>query len=278
MRVKSSSRIPNAGEQSDWVIGRTQAEARTLAAQRLGVAEDEIELTQDEDVLDTWYSSGLFPFSTMGWPDEKHPDLKAFFPNQILETGHDILSFWVVRMVMMSLLLTNELPYKEVFLHPIVRDSEGRKMSKSLGNVIDPLQVIDGCKLETLIAQLEQGNLDPKEVARATKDKQKEFPEGIPECGSDSLRFGLLAYMFKGQFINLSINRVVGYREFGNKLWQTIKFGSLNIPKDFPYDDDAFKFADAAFINRWALSRLNKTVQSVNKALDNYDFGDAVNM
>lgn len=225
-----------------------------------GVSKEDIELTQDEDVLDTWYSSGLFPFSTMGWPNVEDPDFKSFFPNQILETGHDILSFWVSRMVMMSLLLTDKLPFTDVFLHPIIRDSEGRKMSKSLGNVIDPLEIIEGCKLEILLKKIHEGNLDPKEVAKATKNMEKDYPEGFAECGSDSLRFGLLAYLFKGLFINLDVKRIIGYRQFGNKLWQTIKFGSLNIPKDFSYDDNRFEFSKLSFINQWILSKLNRAV------------------
>lgn len=127
-------------------------------------------------MLDTWFSSGLFPFSTMGWPDNSTADMKAFYPNSILETGHDILFFWVARMVMMGLLLTDKLPFKEVYLHPIIRDSEGRKMSKSLGNVIDPLEIIYGCEIDVLIEKIKNGNMDPKEMNRSMDNKKKEFP------------------------------------------------------------------------------------------------------
>jgi valyl-tRNA synthetase len=130
----------------------------------------------------------------------------------MLETGHDILSFWVARMVMMSLILTEKLPFTEVFLHPIIRDAEGRKMSKSLGNVIDPLEIIEGCKLDILIKKLLEGNLEAKEIEKSTKNLTKEYPEGFGECGSDSLRFGLLAYLFKGLNINLDVKRIIGYR------------------------------------------------------------------
>jgi valyl-tRNA synthetase len=146
-----------------WIVARTEAEARTQAATKLGVNESQIELTQDEDVLDTWFSSGLFPFSVFGWPN--HTDeMKAFYPTSLLETGLDILFFWVARMVMMGLQLTDMLPFKTVYLHAMVRDKNGRKMSKSLGNVIDPLEVINGCTLNDLYSKIEGGNLPAKEV------------------------------------------------------------------------------------------------------------------
>jgi valyl-tRNA synthetase len=190
----------------------------------LGCPSGDISLERDEDVLDTWFSSGLFPFSVMGWPDQTD-DLKAFYPTSLLETGLDILFFWVARMVMMGLELTDTLPFHTVFLHAMVRDKEGRKMSKSLGNVIDPLEVsktycasllwllnvcllnvcskvIDGCTLESLQDRLEKGNLPKKEIERTKKANEKEFPDGIPECGSDALRFGLLAYTVSNSRMN----------------------------------------------------------------------------
>jgi valyl-tRNA synthetase len=206
-------------------------EAYTKAEKLLGCNRDEIVLERDEDVLDTWFSSGLFPFSVMGWP-EQTDDLKAFYPTSLLETGLDILFFWVARMVMMGLQLTDKLPFHTVYLHAMVRDKDGRKMSKSLGNVIDPLEVISGCTLETLLAKLDAGNLPPKEVARAKKDQSEDFPEGIPECGSDALRFGLLAYTVQGRDVNLDMKRVVGYRLFCNKLWNATKF-ALQFVSDF---------------------------------------------
>merc|ERR1712113_29901 len=149
-----------------------------LAVKKKGVPADKITLMQDPDVLDTWFSSGLFPFSVMGWPSEESPDMKAFFPGSLLETGHDILFFWVARMVMMSLSLTGKLPFQEVYLHAMVRDAHGRKMSKSLGNVIDPVEVIDGITLQDLQKKLEEGNLPEKEVAVAKAGQAKDFPEG----------------------------------------------------------------------------------------------------
>jgi valyl-tRNA synthetase len=165
-----------AGNKERWVVARSEADARAKAAVLLGCPQDQVCLAQDEDVLDTWFSSGLFPFSVMGWPDDT-PDMKGFFPTSLLETGLDILFFWVARMVMMSLQLTDQLPFTEVYLHAMVRDKEGRKMSKSLGNVIDPLEVIHGCDLQTLFDKLETGNLPAKEVAKAKKDFELDFAE-----------------------------------------------------------------------------------------------------
>ena len=147
-----------------WVVQRTKEQAAALATELLKVDESEIELEQDEDVLDTWFSSGLFPFSVFGWPNNTE-DLKAFYPTQLLETGADILFFWVARMVMMGLHLTDTLPFKTVYLHAMVRDKYGRKMSKSLGNVVDPLEVINGCELDQLIEKIAKGNLPEKEVS-----------------------------------------------------------------------------------------------------------------
>jgi valyl-tRNA synthetase len=186
---------PDKNNNDHWVVGRTKEEAIQNAVKRWNVPADNISLEQDEDVLDTWFSSGLFPFSTMGWPDNETLDMKAFFPGDLLETGYDNLFFWVARMVMMSLELTDKLPFKTVYLHPMVRDEEGGKMSKSKGNVIDPLEVMDSCKLDVLLQKLYESNLSESEVKKAVVSKQKDFPNGIPECGTDALRFALLSYM-----------------------------------------------------------------------------------
>jgi valyl-tRNA synthetase len=190
----------NELDSDNWVVARSEAEAAEIAARRFGVPVGDISLRQDDDVLDTWFSSGLFPFSTFGWPNEEHPDYKAFYPNTLLETGHDILFFWVARMVMMGLQLTGKLPFRTVYLHAMVRDKYGRKMSKSLGNVIDPMEVIYGCSLEELHQKIRDGNLPAKEVETAIKGQKLDFPDGIPECGADALRFGLLAYTVQGEF------------------------------------------------------------------------------
>lgn len=256
--------------------GHPQA-AYEKAAKQLGCSRDELVLERDEDVLDTWFSSGLFPFSVMGWPDQTD-DLKAFYPTSLLETGLDILFFWVARMVMMGLELTDVLPFHTVFLHAMVRDKEGRKMSKSLGNVIDPLEVINGCSLEKLQQRLDAGNLPAKEVARAKKNNEDEFPDGIPECGSDALRFGLLAYTVQGRDINLDVKRVVGYRNFCNKLWNVIKFALKCIDDFTPTPtlfDDLMASGKMAIRDKFMISRLMNGVASVNEYLTTYRFGDA---
>ncbi|MPC09117.1 Valine--tRNA ligase [Portunus trituberculatus] len=177
-----------------WVSGRTEEEARQKAASKFNVSPDKIKLQQDPDVLDTWFSSGLFPFEVMGWPNETK-DMELFYPNTLLETGHDILFFWVARMVFFGQHILGKLPFKQVYLHAMVRDAHGRKMSKSLGNVIDPMDVIYGISLQDLHKQLdENSNLDPKEINKAKEGQKRDYPQGIPECGTDALRFALCAY------------------------------------------------------------------------------------
>lgn len=252
-------------------------EAMAAAEALLSCGRNEITLERDEDVLDTWFSSGLFPFSVFGWPDQTD-DLKAFYPTSLLETGLDILFFWVARMVMLGLELTGTLPFHSVFLHAMVRDKEGRKMSKSLGNVIDPLEVIHGCSLESLQSRIEAGNLPPKEVARAKKNNELEFPEGIPECGSDALRFGLLAYTVQGRDINMDVTRIISYRMFCNKLWNATRF-ALQFVSDFsPSEstlDELMASGKMATRDKFMVSRLMKGAQTVNDYLSSYRFGDA---
>ncbi|PSN35861.1 Valine--tRNA ligase [Blattella germanica] len=226
--------IPKGNETDNeyWVSGRTKEEALERAAKKFGVPAAKITLKQDDDVLDTWFSSGLFPFSIFGWPEETE-DLKAFYPGTLLETGHDILFFWVARMVFFGQTLLKKLPFKEVYLHPIVRDAHGRKMSKSLGNVIDPMDVITGISLEDLHSQLYGSNLDPKEIEKAKEGQKQDYPNGIPECGTDALRFALCAYILQGRDINLDILRVQGYRFFCNKLWNATRFALTYLGNDF---------------------------------------------
>lgn len=260
-----------------WIVARSAEEAQRLAVAKYpGVPAEDISLHQDEDVLDTWFSSGLFPFSVMGWP-ESTPDLSAFYPNQLLETGHDILFFWVARMVMMGQTLTGQLPFKTVYLHAMVRDKIGRKMSKSLGNVVDPIDVMDGITLERLEAKLRDGNLPEAEVALATENQRKDFPEGIAECGADALRLGLLAYTTQGRDINLDILRVVSYRQFCNKLWNAARFALGTIPADFKRPaPDAPLVEPKNFATRWILSRLNTCVEAMDKSFTSYEFGAGV--
>ncbi|XP_060707050.1 valine--tRNA ligase [Hemiscyllium ocellatum] len=263
-----------AGEDADgnyWVSGQTEDIAREKAARKFNVSPDQISLRQDEDVLDTWFSSGLFPFSIFGWPDETE-DLKAFYPGTLLETGHDILFFWVARMVMLGLKLTGKLPFQEVYLHAIVRDAHGRKMSKSLGNVIDPLDVIFGITLEGLHAQLLDSNLDPIEIERAKAGQKSDYPVGIPECGTDALRFALCAYTSQGRDINLDVNRILGYRHFCNKLWNATKFAIRGLGENFKPEGRAQDASRGSLIDGWVLSRLSHAVELCNTGFGLYDF------
>ena len=179
-----------------WIAGRSWEEAEQKA--KIKFAHTTFKLEQDEDVLDTWFTSGMWPFSIMGWP-KKTSDMELFYPTSLLETGWDILFFWVARMIMLGIKLTGKAPFREVYCHSLVRDSEGRKMSKSLGNVIDPLDVMEGITLEKLQDKLMVGNLDPRELATATKFQKTSFPDGIPECGADALRFSLINYTTGGE-------------------------------------------------------------------------------
>ncbi|DAZ94841.1 TPA: hypothetical protein N0F65_012530 [Lagenidium giganteum] len=271
---------PNSDDStSRWFAGVSEDDARAKAAAKLGVDPAKITLEQDEDVLDTWVSAGLFPFAVFGWP-EQTPDMENFYPTDLLETGYDILFFWVARMVFMGQKLTGKLPFHTVYLHSMVRDKYGRKMSKSLGNVVDPLEIISGCTLEQLFAKLESGNLPPKEVEKAKKGQQMDFPNGIPECGADALRFGLLAYTQQGRDINLDVNRLVGYRNFCNKLWNAIRFAMSNL-EGFTGDDavasTVLSNKVVNFRDRFILSRLNETIAQCNTSFAAYEFGELTN-
>jgi len=262
---------PDQGKEV-WFAAATIEEATAQAEKSLGVKG--VKLVQDEDVLDTWFSSGLFPFSVFGWPD-KTEDMSAFFPTSLLETGHDILFFWVARMVMMSLGLTDKLPFHTVYLHAMVRDAHGRKMSKSLGNVIDPLEVIQGIALEELNQKLYEGNLPDKEIEKAKEGQKQDFPDGIPQCGADALRFGLLAYTSQGRNVNLDINRVVGYRHFCNKVWNATKFALHYMPEGFESSGSLNPGMPLAWEDKWILSRLSSFAKKANEAFAAYEFANA---
>ena len=295
--ASSSSSSPSIGlpgtptEATDrWVVAPDEAAARSLAQERYpGRA---FGLRQDEDVLDTWFSSGLFPFSVFGWPKpESVGEMERFYPTTLLETGHDILFFWVARMVMMGLKLTGKLPFSTIYLHTMVRDAHGRKMSKSLGNVIDPLHVIDGISLADLHKTLEGGNLDAREVAKAQEGQRADFPEGIEECGADALRMSLVSYTTQARDINLDIKRVVTYRYWCNKLWNAIRFAMMNLGEGFAPDPSATRRNKAKrkggsrgggeeelpLACRWILSRLDAAAAASNAGFEGYDFAAVVN-
>ncbi|KAI9631190.1 hypothetical protein KEM48_013119 [Puccinia striiformis f. sp. tritici PST-130] len=232
---------------------------------------------EDDDVLDTWFSSGLWPFSIMGWPD-KTPDLEKFYPSSLLETGWDIIFFWVAKMTILGVKLTGQMPFSEVFCHAMIRDAHGRKMSKSKGNVIDPIDVIDGITLDALATQLQTGNLDEKELKTALAGQKADFGKtnGIPPCGADALRFALCAYTSSGRSINLDVLRVEGYRKFCNKLWNATRFALLKLDDGFvprsSADVRVFTPVEGKLVEKWILHKLNECSHNVNKALEDRSF------
>jgi valyl-tRNA synthetase len=259
-----------------WMSARSIKEATEKAIAKFKVTKDQLTVKHDEDVLDTWFSSGIFPFSIFGWPN-KTADFDKFYPGTLLETGHDILFFWVARMVMMGEELTGKLPFNKIILHALIRDAHGRKMSKSLGNIIDPLDVIQGATLENLNKQLLAYNLDPKELEKATKGQKEDFPLGIPECGTDALRFALMAYTSQGRDINLDVLRVQGYRHFCNKLWNATKFAMINGLGDEFVPQREMNFSGELSnhltnMDKWILNRLYEAVSQCDSAFKKFEF------
>uniref|UniRef100_A0AAZ3SG51 Valine--tRNA ligase, mitochondrial n=1 Tax=Oncorhynchus tshawytscha TaxID=74940 RepID=A0AAZ3SG51_ONCTS len=253
-----------------WVWGRSEEEARERAAGKYGVTADAITLTQDPDVLDTWFSSGLFPFAMLGWPQQTS-DLRQFYPNTILETGSDLIFFWVARMVMLGTELTGQLPFKQVLLHSLVRDKHGRKMSKSLGNVIDPLDVISGISLEVHT----RSDLSTPDSCLSVPYgvQRKDFPKGIPECGTDALRFALCSYKAQGEDISLSVSQVLSCRHFCNKMWQTVRFTLVFHLIYNPSDHFVPKQMTSPLnsMDQWVCSRLYSTVLQCEQGFERYE-------
>ncbi|KAL1411261.1 valine--tRNA ligase [Vanrija albida] len=281
---KFEGEFADTADEKNWIVAKNLEEAKVEAEKRANGRKYTLE--QDEDVLDTWFSSGLWPFSTMGWPKQTD-DLKYFYPNSILETGWDILFFWVARMAFFGNQLTDQMPFKEVYCHPMVRDAWGRKMSKSTGNVIDPLDVITGQTLQKLHNDLRLGNLPEREIQKAEDGQKKLFPKGIPQCGTDALRFTLCNYTSGGRDINLEIGRVEGYRKFCNKLWNATKFALFRLglvdlegkrlKSTFTPNPSHKPTGKESIAEKWLLQRLNTATINVNKALENRDFSDATN-
>ncbi|KAM4630957.1 valine--tRNA ligase, mitochondrial [Polymixia lowei] len=264
--------LPNSSNKQEelWVWGRSEDEARERAAVKYGVMLESVTLIQDPDVLDTWFSSGLFPFAMLGWPQQTS-DLQQHYPNSILETGSDLIFFWVARMVMLGTELTGQLPFKQVLLHSLVRDKHGRKMSKSLGNVIDPLDVISGISLERLQEKVREGNLDPRECTVAMEAQRKDFPKGIPECGTDALRFTLCSYKAQGEDISLSVSQVLSCRHFCNKMWQTVRF-TLGVLGDRGTELGTLaETSPLSGMDQWVCSRLYSTVLQCEKGFKAYE-------
>jgi len=227
-----------------------------------------IRLKQDDDVLDTWFSSALWPFSSLGWPNKTY-DLDTFYPTNVLVTGFDIIFFWVARMIMMGIKFMGEIPFNEVYIHGLIRDKNGQKMSKSKGNILDPLDVIDGIDLKTLTEKRTQGLMQPEMAQRIIKETKKEFPNGIPEYGTDALRFTFAIQATTGRDIRLDLNRVEGYRNFCNKLWNAARFVKMNT-NDFKYELETEKQTDSNIVDLWIQSKLSSLLPNIEKNFNEY--------
>ena len=244
-------------KEGNYYVADSIEEAQEQAGQ-------DAELSQDDDVLDTWFSSALWPFSTLGWPEET-PEMSRFYPTSVLVTGFDIIFFWVARMIMFGLKFANDVPFKDIYITGLIKDGNGQKMSKSKGNVLDPIDLIDGISLENLLEKRTHGMMQPKLAEKIQKQTKKEFPNGIPSFGTDAIRFTFTALASFGRDIKFDLKRVEGYRNFCNKLWNASRFVLMNL------DSKSINFdAEISNQDKWILSRLQHVKTEVEKHLADY--------